>query len=87
MERINRFLNEDLHQMHEQEINRRKQWVAQYGDFIPKEFTLPGEVHIPIVSQVVTECLDDVANEIKGGKLQVTPQERKLLEFIKRIGN
>ncbi|CAN3365834.1 autophagy-related protein 17 [Diutina catenulata] len=87
LERINRFLNEDLHQMHEQEINRRKQWVAQYGDFIPKEFTLPGEVHIPIVSQVVTECLDDVANEIKGGKLQVTPQERKLLEFIKRIGN
>lgn len=85
LDKISRFLNEDLHQMHEEEIQRRKQWVAQYGEFIPRELTLPGEVHIPVVSQVITECLDDVANEMKGGKLQETEQERRLLEFIKSM--
>lgn len=85
LDKISRFLNEDLHQMHEEEIQRRKNWVAQYGEFIPRELTLPGEVHIPVVSQVITECLDDVASEMKGGKLQETEQERRLLELIKSM--
>lgn len=85
LDKIDLFLNTELHQIHQEEVQRRKLWVNQYGEFIPKEFTLPGEVHIPVVSQVITECLDDVANEMKGGVLQETPQENRLLDFIKEM--
>lgn len=58
--RLSKFLNEELQQMQKEEHARRKEWLAKYGDFIPREFVLPGEHTQPSVVQVITEGLDEV---------------------------
>lgn len=60
LNKLNHFLNEELSQFQQEEHQRRKKWLAQYGDFIPKEFKLPGEFNQPAVVQVITEGLESL---------------------------
>lgn len=75
LDKLNKFLNEELYQFQQDERQRRVNWLNKYGEFIPKQFKLPGESQ-PSVVQVITEGLteDDTSNVFK---------EKQLLDLIK----
>lgn len=60
LDRLHTFLNEELNSMQVTEINRRKKWLAEYGQFIPRELALPGEKSFPVISEVITEGLEHI---------------------------
>lgn len=63
LEALHDFLNGPLLQLEEEERARRRQWLANYGDFIPRELQLPGEENQPRVLQVISEGLDQLHGE------------------------
>lgn len=73
------FLDDGLYQFQEEERDRRKKWLTKYGDFIPKEFKLPGEYNQPMVVQVVTDGLDDIEQKDVS---QEDDEEMMLLKLI-----
>lgn len=77
LSKLTKFLDEELAQVQKQERERRKIWLEKYGDFIPKEFRLPGEAEYPTVVQVITEGLDAARDE--------PDVERKLLDLISSL--
>lgn len=80
LNKLSEFLNEDLYELQNEERERRKQWLAKYGDFIPKEFMLPGEYNQPSIVQIITEGLEQVQST------NAKPsEERQLLDLIKKM--
>lgn len=75
LNKLNTFLNEELHNFQQDEKDRRKQWLNKYGDFIPKQFILPGD-NVPAIIQIVTEGLEEDVQ-----------QEKELLDIIKKFMN
>lgn len=57
---LNDFLNGQLLQIEETEKERRSVWLSKFGNFIPKQFVLPGEYNQPSVVQVISEGLDEI---------------------------
>lgn len=82
LKKLTLFLNEELHQMQKEETERRKKWLSLYGDFIPKEFKLPGEVNQPAIVQVITEGLEEIDKESINESPSDTDEELKLLKLI-----
>ncbi|CUM66138.1 uncharacterized protein PRCAT00003795001 [Priceomyces carsonii] len=80
--RLTDFLNHDLQTLQQEEAERRRKWLSKYGDFIPKEFKLPGEYNQPAISQVITEGLDDIQKLFKDGTFAEDANERKLIELM-----
>ncbi|KAG7664613.1 ATG17 [[Candida] subhashii] len=80
LKKLTEFLQEDLYRIEREESERRRNWMIKYGDFIPKEFKLPGEYELPQIVQVLTEGLEhiQVQEEFNEGK------EKELLDLIKR---
>lgn len=74
LNKLNTFLNEELYNFQQEERTRRKQWLNKYGDFIPKQFKLPGEIQ-PSIVQVITEGIQD--DSVK--------QEKEILDIIKHF--
>ncbi|KAI5953609.1 ATG17 [Candida jiufengensis] len=85
LKKINDFLNEDLYRLQLEESNHRKSWLTKYGEFIPKEFKLPGEQEIPLVVQVVTQGLEHVQQNSNGVEEFNEGEEKQLLDLIKKI--
>ncbi|KAI5966480.1 ATG17 [Candida pseudojiufengensis] len=85
LKKINNFLNEELYRLQLEELNHRKSWVTKYGEFIPKEFKLPGEQEIPFVVQVVTQGLEHVQPDANGAGEFNEGEEKNLLDLMKRI--
>lgn len=77
------FLNEDLTQLQQEESTRRSQWIAKYGEFIPRLFKLPGEQDQPTVIQVITEGLDHAQNSFENGAYRESADEKQLISLIK----
>ncbi|CAH6718326.1 autophagy-related protein 17 [[Candida] jaroonii] len=73
MAKLNKFLNEELYEFQQEEKERRDHWLKKYGDFIPKQFILPGD-NQPSVVQVITEGVDDNVQ-----------QEKQLLDVIRNF--
>jgi len=82
LNKLSEFLNDDLYQLQNEEKERRKQWLAKYGDFIPKEFKLPGEYNQPTIVQIITEGLEQVQPTNTDS---LTSDERQLLDLIKKM--
>lgn len=78
LSKLNHFLNEELFQFQQEEHQRRKKWLVQYGDFIPKEFKLPGEFNQPAVVQVITEGLENLEQKSPAD----SDEEMNLLKLI-----
>lgn len=76
---LNDFLNQNLLQLEEEERQRRHHWLQSYGNFIPKDFVLPGEYNQPSVVQVVSEGLDDIQSPT------AQEDEERLLELIENL--
>ncbi|CAH2352695.1 autophagy-related protein 17 [[Candida] railenensis] len=76
LNKLKKFLNEELDQISKHERERRKNWLEKYGDFIPKEFHLPGESEQPSIVQVITEGLDEIGGD------EDAEIERKILDLI-----
>ncbi|ODV80817.1 autophagy-related protein 17 [Suhomyces tanzawaensis NRRL Y-17324] len=70
------FLNETLHQMQLDEEQRRKNWLVKYGEFIPKELSLPGDQNQPTIVEIITEGLEDIQKESDSA-------EQELVQFLK----
>lgn len=60
LEALHDFLNGPLLQLEDEERARRRAWLAQYGNFIPRELQLPGEENQPRLLQVISEGLDQL---------------------------
>lgn len=75
LEKLNKFLNEELATFQQQERERRHSWLDKYGEFIPHQFKLPGDQQ-PAVVQVITEGLEEDVMK-----------EKEVLELIKRMKN
>ncbi|KAI3403935.2 ATG17 [Candida oxycetoniae] len=84
LRRVGEFLNEELYRMQLEELSHRKNWLAKYGDFIPKEFKLPGEQEMPSVVQVNTQGLGHIQN-VNGIEEFNQGEEKQLLALIKRL--
>lgn len=76
---LNDFLDGPLLQLEQEERERRHAWLRRYGDYIPKEFALPGEYNQPTVVEVVSEGLDTVKTP------ESATEEAKLLELMKAV--
>lgn len=76
---LTEFFDNEMHQLQAEETDRRRAWLAKYGDFIPKEFWLPGEQSQPHVVQVITDGIDE--NEL----LNDLEDEQKLLQLIRQM--
>lgn len=83
--RLTDFLNNELLKLQQEETERRKQWLAKYGDFIPTEFKLPGKLSQPAVVHVVTEGLEEVQKELHDGEFHESAEEANLSNLIKTI--
>lgn len=77
LHKLNHFLNNELYNFQHEELLRRQQWLNKYGEFIPKQFKLPGE-NQPSVVQVITEGLENYDNPD-----DEVYQEKQLLDTIK----
>ncbi|KAG2732052.1 hypothetical protein G9P44_004469 [Scheffersomyces stipitis] len=84
LSKLTNFLNDELYKMQIEEKERRRAWLTKYGDFIPKEFRLPGEYNQPVITQVVTEGLEDVQKEGADAERHIT-QEKELLELLRKM--
>lgn len=76
---LNEFLNGPLLQFEEEERQRRHGWLQKYGNFIPKDFVLPGEYNQPSVVQVVSEGLDDIQSS------SAEQDEARILELMQHM--
>ncbi|KAG7192241.1 uncharacterized protein KQ657_001959 [Scheffersomyces spartinae] len=76
---LTEFFDKDMLQLQTEETERRRAWLAKYGDFIPKEFWLPGEQSQPHVVQVITEGVDE--NELRHD----LENEQRLLQLIRQM--
>lgn len=85
LKKLSDFLRNELEALQEEENNRRGEWLAKYGEFIPREFKLPGQTDQPAVVQVVTEGLDDIQGSYNDGKFSENIEEVELLRFIDNI--
>lgn len=84
LKRIDGFLNEELYRMQLEETNRRRSWLAKYGEFIPREFKLPGEDKMPTVVQVITEGLERIQKQDGIEKFN-DGAEKQLLDLIRSL--
>ena len=84
LKRIDGFLNEELYRMQLEETNRRRSWLAKYGEFIPREFKLPGEDEMPTVVQVITEGLERIQKQDGIEKFN-DGAEKQLLDLIRSL--
>ncbi|CAK9438681.1 uncharacterized protein LODBEIA_P29050 [Lodderomyces beijingensis] len=84
LKRVGEFLNEDLYRMQLDETAHRKKWLSKYGDFIPKEWKLPGEQELPMVVQVVTEGLEHIQST-EGVEGFNEGEEKKLLALMRGL--
>lgn len=73
---LNDFLNGPLLQLEEAEKERRNFWLSKFGNFIPKQFILPGEFNQPSVVQVISEGLDEIQS------LTSQEDEQRLITLI-----
>ncbi|KAK6464520.1 autophagy-related protein 17 [Scheffersomyces coipomensis] len=78
---LTEFLNENMYKLQVQEKIRRKEWLAKYGSFIPKEFKIPGEKNQPAIVQVITEGLEDVQRDAT----EIELEERMLVDYINKL--
>lgn len=85
LSKLTEFLNNEMFNMQQEEYERRKVWLSNYGSFIPTDFKLPGELNQPAVVQVVTEGLDDVQKNFKEGKFSGSAEEINLSDLIKTM--
>lgn len=83
LEALDTILNSEMLQMYNNEQNRRVEWLAKYGDFIPKELILPGVQDQPAIVQVITEGLDDFNNNLTGSNTEETEEEKNMIKYIK----
>lgn len=77
LKQLDTYLNVQLQKIDMKERDRRRAWLQNYGDFIPRQFYLPGELNQPQVVQVISEGLEDFEAEDSKGK------EEQLLLLIK----
>lgn len=77
LHKLNHFLNNELYNFQHDELLRRQHWLSKYGEFIPKQFKLPGD-NQPSIVQVVTEGLENYDNPD-----DEVYQEKQLLDLIK----
>ncbi|KAI5949659.1 ATG17 [Candida margitis] len=84
LKRIGDFLHEELYRMQLEETNHRKSWLTKYGEFIPREFKLPGEDEMPTVVQVITEGLEHIQKEDGVEKFN-DGEEKYLLDLIRSL--
>ncbi|CAI5758910.1 unnamed protein product [Candida verbasci] len=84
LKRITDFLDGEIYRIQLEEINHRKSWILKYGEFLPKEFKLPGESELPSVVQVVTEGLEYIQYEDGVEKEFNQGEEKFLLDLIKK---
>lgn len=85
LSRLESLFNNSLLQIQNSETEKRKNWLLQYGEFIPKEFELPGEQRQPSVVQVITEGLDDVQTDPREKSSLMYNEEKQLVEYIKNL--
>ncbi|WPK23890.1 hypothetical protein PUMCH_001140 [Australozyma saopauloensis] len=79
LKQLDEYLNVELLKLDRSEKERRRNWLQKYGEYIPRQFFLPGEFNQPQVIQVLSEGLDDVDSEA------TIESEAKLLELIKKL--
>ncbi|KAG5421754.1 ATG17 [Candida metapsilosis] len=84
LKKIRDFLNEDLYRMQLEETSHRRNWLQKYGEFIPREFKLPGDNEMPAVVQVITEGLEQIQKEDGVEKFN-DGEEKKLLNLIRSL--
>ncbi|KAK6456111.1 autophagy-related protein 17 [Scheffersomyces xylosifermentans] len=82
--KLTKFLNEELYQLQVDERERRKAWLSKNGEFIPKEFKLQGEHNQPIISQIITEGLEDIQKEGEEAEHNIA-QEKDLIDLIRSM--
>lgn len=58
LKQLDTYLNVHLLKMDTKERERRRVWLQKYGDFIPRQFYLPGEWNQPQVVQIVSDGLE-----------------------------
>lgn len=63
LKQLDTYLNVQLLKMDAEEREKRRAWLQKYGDFIPRQFYLPGELNQPQVIQVVSDGLDEFEAE------------------------
>lgn len=79
LKHLNDFLNGSLLELEDEERERRRHWLQKYGNFIPKDFVLPGDHNQPSVVQVISEGLDDIQSP------SAQTDESRLLDLIKLL--
>ena len=85
LSKLESLFNDNLLQMQNKETEKRKNWLLHYGEFIPKEFELPGEQKQPSVVQVITEGLDDVETDPREKSSLISNEEKRLIAYIKKL--
>lgn len=76
---LDESLNRDLLPFEDEEIERRREWLRKYGDFIPADFHLPGESGLPRLVQVISEGLEDLEAE------SAREDENRLVQLLKNV--
>lgn len=76
---LDTYLNVKLLKFDSQERERRRAWLQKYGDYIPRQFYLPGELNQPQVVQVLSEGLEDIQSAA------TKENEMRLLALIKKL--
>lgn len=85
LKRLTEFLYEDVYGIQLEEAERRRRWMAKYGQFIPAEFKLPGEHELPVVVQIITEGLENIQKDqdFSVEEEVLSKEETELIDMIK----
>ena len=77
LEHLDDYLNVKLFNFGQEERERRRAWLEKYGEFIPRQFYLPGETNQPQVVQVLSDGLEKMESDTS------KENERLILNLIK----
>lgn len=79
LKQLDEYMNIHLQKFDQKERDRRRTWIQKYGEYIPLQFYLPGEMDQPQVVQILSEGLDEVQSESS------KDNEAELLELIQKF--